>query len=134
MNSSQLNDSTPYLIIYNQHNLITAHPTVIMLDRNETKCDDIVCYYTNVQSIVNKYDEMLTTVIEEKKPMIIGLTESWCHNDIEDREIAIDGYTLFRKDRLVGIGGGVLLYVSEDLRAESVPVLNSHDFEDSNLV
>ena len=74
---------------------------------------------------------MLTTVIEVKKPMIIGLTESWCHKDIEDSEIAIDGYTLFRKDRLVGIGGGVLLYVSEDLKAESVPVLNSHDFEDS---
>ena len=31
----------------------------------------------------------------------------------------------------LGIGGGVLLYVSEDLKAESVPVLNSHDFEDS---
>ena len=74
---------------------------------------------------------MLTTVIEEKKPMIIGLTESWCHKDIEDNKIAIDGYTFFRKDRLVGIGGGVLFYVSEDLKAESVLVLNSHDFEDS---
>ena len=52
--------------------------------RNATKCNEIVCYYTNVQSIMNKYDEMLTTVIEEKKPMIIGLTESWCHKDIED--------------------------------------------------
>ena len=42
MNSFQLNDSTPYSIIYNQHNLITAHPTVNTLDRNAKKCNEIV--------------------------------------------------------------------------------------------
>ena len=72
-----------------QHNLITAHPTVNTLDSNAKKCNEIVCYYTNVQSIMNKYDEMLTTVIEEKKPMIIGLTESWCSRILKTAKLQL---------------------------------------------
>ena len=44
--------------------------------------------------------------------------ESWCNSDIFDSELNIPGYDLFRKDRPVNSkGGGVLLYVSGDLKA-----------------
>ena len=44
---------------------------------------------------------------------IIGVTESWANENIEDAEIGIDGYDLFRDDRPAGHkGGGVVLYVN----------------------
>ena len=50
---------------------------------------------------------------------IIAITESWATPDITDNELGLDGFVLFRKDRSeirVGRGGGVLLYVSNELR------------------
>ena len=49
---------------------------------------------------------------------IIAITESWATPDITDNELGLDGFVLFRKDRSeirVGRGGGVLLYVSNEL-------------------
>ena len=40
------------------------------------------------------------------KPHIIGITESWGNNDIPDAELGLEGYVMFRKDR-IGRRGGV---------------------------
>ena len=51
---------------------------------------------------------------------ILGITESWTNEDIEDSEIKFEGYSLFRRDRVnlpKERGGGVLLYVNEKLNA-----------------
>ena len=110
---------------YNLHNLITANPVnnVTTEAHNDDDINNIICYYTNVQSLSNKYDDILSTVVEEKKAKIIGISETWCHPDIEDYEIALPGYTIFRKDRTVRIGGGVLLYVSEELSCQPVNII-----------
>jgi len=47
-------------------------------------------------------------------PDVIGITESWTHNNIEDAELMLHGYQLFRCDRNTGNkGGGVLLIVKD---------------------
>ena len=48
---------------------------------------------------------------------IIGITESWVHEETRDfvGEYEIQGYKLFKKDRLNKEGGGVLLYVKDHL-------------------
>ena len=76
------------------------------------------CYYTNLQSIMNKRAELQAT-IDEIKPEIIGITESWCNKTIVDAEIAIEGYSMFRldKDTPTGVGGGIILYVLDSLTA-----------------
>ena len=44
-------------------------------------------------------------------PDIIGVTESWTDDKISDAEIQIDGFVLFRQDRVVSKGGGgIALY------------------------
>ena len=48
---------------------------------------------------------------------MLALTETWLTEDITDAEITIHGYTLFRCDRTGRAGGGVVLYVREDLNA-----------------
>ena len=84
----------------------------------------------NIQSIRNKLAE-LQHLINQHKPAVIGITESWCDSTISDAEISLNGYSLYRKDRLVGTGGGVLLYVDESLSVTPVHCLNNANVEDS---
>ena len=51
-------------------------------------------------------------VVNEKKPHIIGITETWCNQSILDSEVAIEDYSMFRLDKgtVTGTGGGVILY------------------------
>jgi hypothetical protein len=75
------------------------------------------CFYANVRSIVNKRDELELYMFEES-PDIIGITETWATDNIEDSELSLDGYVMLRRDRVVGVklkGGGVLLYVKNSL-------------------
>ena len=75
--------------------------------------------YTNIRSIMNnnKLDETSKKAHEEEID-IIGITESWTNEDIQDAEIGILGYNLYRKDRDnkdKSKGGGVLLYINSTL-------------------
>ena len=51
-------------------------------------------------------------MVDDIKPHIIGISESWANNDITDAEMGLEGYVLFRIDR-IGRRGGVLLYIKE---------------------
>ena len=66
------------------------------------------CAY-NARSKINKKTE-LNIMVDDIKPHIIGITESWANNDITDAELGLEGYVMFRKDRMGRRGGGVLLY------------------------
>ena len=85
---------------------------------------------TNIQSICNKVSGF-QHLIDLHKPAIIGVTESWCDSMITDAEISFAGYFLFRKDRSIGKGGGVLLYTRESLSVTPVHSLNNVGNEDS---
>ena len=50
-------------------------------------------------------------MVDDIKHHIIGITESWANNDITDAELGLEGYAMFRKDRMGRRGGGVLLYI-----------------------
>ena len=43
------------------------------------------------------------------------VTESWLTSDIVNPEIGIEGYNVFRSDREVRVGGGVCVYMRQDL-------------------
>ena len=71
--------------------------------------------------------------MNEKKPHIIGITESWCNQSILDSEVAIEGYSMFRldKDTVTGKGGGVILYVDNSMSAVTCHEIQNHNFESS---
>ena len=57
---------------------------------------------------------------------IIAVTESWTTPEINDCELGLEGFVLFRKDRNEikhGKGGGVLLYVSNDIKCVAIDKL-----------
>ena len=70
----------------------------------------------NARSLVNKKNE-LNLMVEDIDPHIIGITESWDNTDISDAELGLTGYVMFRRDRIVRRGGGVMLYVKESIQA-----------------
>ena len=84
--------------------------------------------FLNARSIINKKNE-LDIIVDEIKPHIIGITESWANNDITDAELGLEGYVMFRKDRMGKRGGGVLLYVNEAIPAYEVQL---HEEADCN--
>ena len=51
-------------------------------------------------------------MVHDSDPRIlIGITESWENKDISDAELGLEGYVMFRKDRMGRRGRGVLLYI-----------------------
>ena len=90
----------------------------LALQKNNSSVTDFsLCYYTNAQSFMNKHDEFMNTVIDVINPHIMGIT--------------LDGYTIYRKDQECAKGGGVLLYVSNNLESNYCSTLNIHKFNDS---
>ena len=65
-------------------------------------------------------------MVDDIKPHSIGITESWAHNDITDAELGLEGYVMFRKDR-IGKKGGVLLYIKENIPAYEVQLSEEAD-------
>ena len=57
------------------------------------------CVCLSARSIINKKNE-LNIMVDDIKPHIIGITESWAHNDITDAELGLEDYVMFRKDRI----------------------------------
>ena len=68
--------------------------------------DSIICMNLNAQSLVHKRDELILNT-QQYKPLIIGVTESWGHEEMEDGSFKLDGYVMYRSDRIGRRGGGL---------------------------
>ena len=76
--------------------------------------------YTNAQSVIRKMGELRVVVVEEQ-PEVVALTETWTNLDIADDLLKIKGYEMVaredRSDTQGGRGGGILVYVRDDINA-----------------
>lgn len=68
----------------------------------------------NARSLLPKMD-LLRALCSVKAYDIISVQESWLNSTINDFEIAIPGYTIFRKDRSQRYGG-ITVYVQNDIK------------------
>ena len=90
-------------------------------------------YYTNAHSLLNKRNEF-EAQIDDVKADVVGITESWTHEDVNDSEILLSGFNVFRQDRKdtqKGRGGGVLLYIKEGFQATQVMEYEEYGFTNS---
>ena len=81
----------------------------------------------NARSINGKVDE-LAAFMSVNKVLIASITESWLTDEIGDDQISIGGYAIHRKDRTHGRGGGVCVYVSQQ-----ISITRYLELEDLNL-
>ena len=61
----------------------------------------------------------------------MGITESWCSEAVNDAEVRINEFKMYRNDRKTGRGGGVLLYVHEKFNSSLCNEMNSLKFPES---
>ncbi|KAE8579969.1 hypothetical protein XENTR_v10024255 [Xenopus tropicalis] len=73
-----------------------------------------VCMFTNARSLTGKMGELQVLALEQK--YVIGVAETWL-NESHDWAVDIGGYTLFRRDRGNRKGGGMYLFVKQELKA-----------------
>ena len=60
-------------------------------------------------------DKIKILIGESRHIHVLGITETKLDNNILDSEITIDGYTVIRRDRISGLGGGVCMFIRDDL-------------------
>ena len=72
--------------------------------------------YHNIRGLKSKL-ESLCEIVEAGKPDIVAIVETMLDNK---DEIQIDGYEIFRNDRITGGGGGILVALKKDLRGITV--------------
>jgi hypothetical protein len=97
---------------------ISSHPTTLSphsTRRNKIPTPNsspilLTCLYTNATSLVSKLD-ILQHTLHTNKIQIAIITETWLKTT---HQADIDGYTVYRKDRLTH-GGGVCIYIKSDL-------------------
>ena len=81
----------------------------------------------HVSSQYSKLDEICTTLVHDLNFDIIALSETWLNVTHLDSDINIENYESFRKDRGHGRGGGLLIYVKNE-----VPCIRRADLESGN--
>ena len=64
--------------------------------QGNTSQSGIKCVCLNARSIISNKSE-LNIMVDEIKPHIIGITESWANNDITDAELGLEGYVMFKE-------------------------------------
>ena len=72
----------------------------------------------NIQSLLPKLPDIRID-IQKRRPDILCFVETNLKSSTPDRFLAIEGYRLFRQNRITGRkkpGGGVATYVKEDLQ------------------
>ena len=85
-----------------------------------------ICFL-NARSINGKVDE-LAAFMSVNEVHIAAITESWLTDEIGDDQISIGEYVIHRKDRTHGRGGGVCVYVSQQ-----ISITRYLELEDLNL-
>ena len=68
--------------------------------------------HVNVRSLTRNLNE---TYITMDGFDVIGISESWLHDTISSSQIGFDGYILYRQDRTMKRGGGIVVYVKKSL-------------------
>jgi exonuclease III len=72
------------------------------------------------ESLLSRFQEL----VYSKSADLVWVTETWLTKDIYNAEILPTGYSIYRKDRKMRNGGGVLLAIkSDDLEVTSVEII-----------
>ena len=84
--------------------------------------------HANARSLFNKMSE-IRLLSRKTNAAVIAVTETWFDNSHTDSSVGIDGYCILRRDRK-GHGGGVCVYIREDIPFNVRPDLFNDDLED----
>lgn len=73
--------------------------------------------HINAQSLTAHIEEVWV-ILDTQVFDVFAVSESWLKPSISSRDVDIAGYTLYRNDRINKIGGGVAVYVRNNLKVK----------------
>jgi hypothetical protein len=82
--------------------------------------------YLNIRSLIFHFEE-LKLLVMDKNPKIVLLSETRVTNDIEECEIAINGYKILRCNSLSRHTGGVIMYLKDNIAYKVISNLGHTD-------
>ena len=82
----------------------------------------------NIRHILPKIDEIKYMLNGKRSVDVLGICETFLKDDIDDNQLMIDGFSIERRDRKEKGGGGVLVYISNNL-----PFERRRDLETSGI-
>ena len=62
-----------------------------------------------------------------KRPVVLGISETWLDASVPDGAVAIDGYTIYKRDWTTR-GGGIIIYTPNTIQS-----WRRHDLEDTQV-
>lgn len=80
--------------------------------------------HVNAQSLacISHFDEIYKILNDNKNLHILAISETWLNTNHTLKKYKIPGYKLLRSDRTRSSGGGVALYISENLKPKKLNV------------
>ena len=90
---------------------VSSSDSIISTEEQAIKDKFSIVHYI-VQSILNKLDLIET---ELRHFDVISITESWLDQRTSDEDLKLNGYKLFRRDRVGDNHGGICVYVRENI-------------------
>jgi hypothetical protein len=87
-----------------------------------------VFFVSNVCHLLNKIDD-IDVCLRQFRPNIVCFTETWLNSNIPDSIISFPGYSVVRRDRCSGEGGGVAIYVTDNIQYTRLKQIDSKEFE-----
>ena len=97
---------------------------------NDKSCK-LKVIHSNCQSAMNKRSEVCQ-LIDSEKPHILALTEFGAAASVDDGELGIEGYSIYRGNHSSGGGGlgkGVAIYVQDTLNHSACPMFDEVAFD-----
>ena len=79
----------------------------------KTKDLSLVCH--NINRLYSKLDEIRCHVKTNFPADIYGVVETFLNSNVDDSEMCMDNYNLVRRDRIGSGGGGIVLYLNDNL-------------------
>lgn len=123
-------------VIYKVHSKSFVPMISSEMDNRDSFCnrknsDRITSYpflYLNARALFKKMD-LLKNYVNELKPRVISITETWAKPEIPDGMYTLPGFNIFRTDRCNKKGGGVMIYIDERITSTQISLGNFPDFE-----
>lgn len=77
--------------------------------------------HINIRSLLPKFDIFAQEFLDDKLD-VIGVSETWLHNLVNDNLVVKNGYNFIRSDRSSDKrGGGLCFYIKECLEFQALP-------------
>ena len=100
-------------------------------DLSTNPCTKLTFIHSNCQSAMNKGSE-ISGMVDEQEPHFLALTEFGAGTTVNDGELGIEGYSLYRGNHSSGNGGlgkGVAVYVADTLNHSACPRFEERGFD-----